>query len=512
MIDHIFVLMLENRSFDHMLGSSKIQGADAVDGRSTKIEGLAGTEENQSPHGGTIRVGGPAEFAIKADPGHEFIDVREQLCGKGGSYSSPTPSTGSIDPNINNSGFVSSYAGKYPTADWATVMNCFTPTQMPILTALATDFAVCDHWFSSMPGPTWPNRFFVHAATSGGLDHSPSLPKDLVSQAGDPYGFANGTVFDLLDAAKVDWAVYNGDEFPQSLHMKGMSEFLNKGRFRGFRKFTKDLQEGPFTKSYVFIEPDWHPFTHFTCGNSQHPVDDVTRGELLLKNVYEAIRNSPIWEKSVLIITYDEHGGFFDHIPPPTVVSPGDPTPNPTNNKNGFNFQQLGVRVPAVVVSPLVKRGTIDHRVYEHASIPATIERRFGLTNLTERDKHASSVESLLTLKNPRTDAPKTLPNPAVSGISCSPEAKLITRLGWVFGEFLILLGLRTPRTVDLSLAGFVHVALQRELLGSTKDARDSIVRKAKGINTEADALRYIRRVRRMTRVMTELEDELRRL
>ena len=510
MIEHIFVLMLENRSFDHMIGSSRIQGTDAENGRVTEIEGLVGTEGNPSPHGGTIRAGGPAEFAIKTDPGHEFVDVREQLCGKGGNYSSPTPSPGSVDPNINNSGFVSSFAGKYPTADYATVMRCFTPSQMPVLNALATEFAVCDHWFSSMPGPTWPNRFFVHAATSGGLDHSPSLPKDLASTAGDPYSFANGTVFDLLDSAKVDWAVYNGDEFPQSLHMKGMSEFLNKGRFRGFRKFARDLHEGPFTKSYVFIEPDWHPFTHFVCGNSQHPLDDVTRGELLIKNVYEAIRNSPVWEKSLLIITYDEHGGFFDHVPPPTVVDPGDPTPNPDNNKNGFNFEQLGVRVPAVVVSPFVKRGTVDHRVYEHSSIPTTIEGRFGLANLTERDKHAASLEALLTLNDPRTDAPKVLPNPAVSGISCSPESKLVTRLGWAFGEFLIMLGVRAPRTVDLSLAGFVHVALQRELLGSTKGARDSIIRKAKGIRSEEDALRYIRRVRRMTRVLGYLEDELR--
>jgi phospholipase C len=171
--------MLENRSFDQMLGFSQIHGTDAVTGNPTRIEGLVGTEENPSPKGGTLRVSSPAAFVAAEDPGHEFPDVREQLCGSGGNYSSPTPAVGKVDPSIKNSGFVSSFAGKYPSADWTTPMKCFTPDQLPVLTTLAKEFAVCDNWFSSMPGPTWPNRFFVHAASAGGLDHSPNLLEEM---------------------------------------------------------------------------------------------------------------------------------------------------------------------------------------------------------------------------------------------------------------------------------------------------------------------------------------------
>lgn len=489
--------MLENRSFDHMLGFSQVQGTDAENGNPTRIEGLTGTEENSSPNGGTIKVSLPADFILKADPGHEFTDVREQLCGKNGNFSSPTPPPDNVDPKITNSGYVTSFASKYPYGDWNTVMKCFPPERLPVLTTLAREFAVCDHWFSSMPGPTWPNRFFLHAATAGGLDHSPSLPKEIMSGAGEAYGFDNGTIYDLLDSSKLDWAIYCGDEFPQALHMKGMVENFSKGKFLPFTRFRSDLQVSNFDKSYVFIEPDWHPFTHFTCGNSQHPVDDVTRGEQLLKDIYEAIRNSPLWEKSLLIITYDEHGGFFDHLSPPTTVDPGDTTTNPDNNLNGFNFQQLGVRVPAVIVSPYVRRGIIDHRLYEHCSVLATVEKQFGLTNLTKRDKRASALNNLITLTDPRSDAPPTLPSPAVSGVKCTPVSEFIVEAKSVIENVITSLGLKTPKPVDPSLCGFVHVALLRKLATSSPREKDQIISESLKIQTEADALRYLRRVRR---------------
>jgi len=492
MIDHIFVVMLENRSFDHMLGSSQIEGTDAVSGKPTRIEGLAGTESNPSPNGGTVGVSLPADFRIDSDPGHEFPDVREQLCGEGGLFSSPTPSPGSVDQTINNSGFVSNFAAKYPNADWGIVMKCFPPERLPILTALAKEFAVCDHWFSSMPGPTWPNRFFLHAATAGGLDHSPSLPKEIASSAGDAYSFDNGTIYDLLDSARLDWTIYFGDEFPQSLHMKGMVENFAKGKFQPFIRFKDDLQATDFTKSYVFIEPDWHPFTQFRWGNSQHPVDDVTRGEQLLKEVYEAIRGSPVWEKSMLIVTYDEHGGFFDHVRPPTTVSPGDSTTDPDSNKYGFDFQQLGVRVPAIIVSPYIDRGVIDHQVYEHSSVLATVEKQFGLKNLTRRDQQSTPLSRLLTLAEPRTDAPVSLPPPANSGLSLGAESESIAGMESFFDRLLTEIDARTPKPPDPSLAGFTHVALLRKLSASTPGERDKIISEALRVQSEADVLRYL--------------------
>lgn len=177
----------------------------------------------------------------------------------------------------------------------------------------------------------------------------------------------------------------------------------------------------------MFIEPDYGnvlPLTSedFTCGNSQHPIDDVTAGERLIKDTYEAIRNSKLWETSMLIVTWDEHGGFYDHVRPGPAVPPGDGVSTSGNVRHGFGFDQLGVRVPAVVVSPLVPRNTIDHTVYDHSSIPATLERNFGLEPLTARDAAANDVVHLLSLTTPRTteaEAPTRLPEPATSAFRC---------------------------------------------------------------------------------------------
>ena len=155
--------MLENRSFDHLLGFSNLQGTDAVAGQPTTIEGLdAALAWNLDPDGKRVGVSSPADWVMPHDPGHEFNEVKVQLCGVQGQY-----------PHIDNSGFVANYA-HVDRANASEIMKCYAPDQLPVITTLAREFAVCDHWFSSMPGPTWPNRFFLHAASSGGLDHSPT--------------------------------------------------------------------------------------------------------------------------------------------------------------------------------------------------------------------------------------------------------------------------------------------------------------------------------------------------
>ncbi len=155
-IKHIFVIMLENRSFDHLLGFSNLQGIDAVTGQPTTIEGLNPAHDwNLGPDGKKVVVSSPADWVMPHDPGHEFSDVEEQLCGVNGKY-----------PHINNSGFVANYATVDRTNP-GEIMKCYSPGQLPVLTTLAREFAVCDHWFSSMPGPTWPNRFFIHAHRQG---------------------------------------------------------------------------------------------------------------------------------------------------------------------------------------------------------------------------------------------------------------------------------------------------------------------------------------------------------
>jgi phospholipase C len=428
-VDHVFVLILENRSYDHMLGAAGLRGTDAATGEETTADGAdPALHSNVDPDpAGPVVVpfGTPAPFKIEGttanDPGHEFGHNVRQLAGANAVYVPGAPY-----PPIDMSGFVAVHRER-GADDPGSVMLGFTPRQLPVLTTLAREFCVCDRWFSSLPGPTWANRFFAVAASSGGLDASPSSLEVVLNTALDGYRFENGTVFDLLDGACLPWRVYHGDELPVSFALSGMTVNRIADRFDDMEDFTGDVADPDFDDAFVFIEPHYGnilPGTpeDYTCGTSQHPLDDVTRGEGLIKEVYEAIRNSPHWERSLLIVTWDEHGGFYDHVPPPAAVPPGDAVTDPDNNENGFDFSQLGPRVPAVVVSPFVERGTIDHAVYDHSSIAATVERIFGLDPMTARDAAAADVRSLLGRTTPRDDAPTTLPEPARSGWTCEGD------------------------------------------------------------------------------------------
>jgi phospholipase C len=471
--------MLENRSFDHMLGFSQLQGTDAVSGQPTTIEGLdPAVDWNLGPDGKKVYVSSPADWAMPHDPGHEFSDVKVQLCGVHGSY-----------PQIDNSGFVANYA-PIDQENPGRIMKCYSPDQLPVLTTLAREFAVCDHWFSSMPGPTWPNRFFLHAASSGGLDHSPSPVTVASSILFNGYKFDNGTIFDRLDEEGVSWTIYKGDAFPQALAISGMTVRAAEGYFRDFEDFSPHVSDPGYATSYTFIEPDYHVMSDFVCGNSQHPKDDVTRGEALIKHIYETLRRSPHWESSVLIITYDEHGGFYDHVHPPKTVAPGDKPTDPENNLFSFDFTQLGVRVPAIVVSPLIPRGIIDHTLYDHTSVLATIEYIFGLLPLTERDKHANTLNHLFSLASPRTDAPLTLPEPAHSGIVCADETE--ERLA---ARQVVEAPAKAAAPPDPSTQGFLHVAFLRDMQTSPPAEREQRTAKYLSITTRGEAKQYLAEV-----------------
>lgn len=481
-INHIFVIMLENRSFDHMLGLSNIKGRDAITGQPTTIEGLDGISQwNLDLQGNKVFPSTPADWAMPHDPGHEFTDVKTQLCGTGGNY-----------PKVNNSGFVISYSGVDPDSP-AEIMKCYSHDQLPVLTALAQEFALCDHWFSSLPGPTWPNRFFIHAASSAGLDHSPQKLDIASSLLINGYSFQHGTIYDRLDEDELGWTIYKGDEFPQSLAINGMNVRLFEGRFKNFENFSRDVNNPNFSTPYVFIEPNYgHAMTNFTCGNSQHPIDDVTRGEKLLKTIYETIRNSPHWNDSLLIIIYDEHGGFYDHVPPPRTISPGDAPTDPENNLFHFDFTQLGVRVPAVIISPLIPKGLIDHTVYDHTSALATTESIFGLRPLTNRDRQANTLEHLLSLKTPRADAPESLPDPAVSGIHCPDDGEV----GADFAPIEETIA-KDMVPIDSTLQGFLHIAFLRDMQ-QTSSPEEKEQRKARylSIGNRHEARQYMNEVR----------------
>ncbi len=500
MIKHIFVLMLENRSFDHMLGFAGLAGVDAKTGQPTRADDLVDNPHfNVDPAdpGTQVFAATPADLKIyppDPDPGHEFKNVLMQLGGVNAAYPDPIAKK---YPAINNSGFVASYrASGAPNP--GKVMQCFSSEQVAVLTTLAREFALCDHWFASMPGPTWPNRFFAHAASSGGLDDSPSGFKDVTSTLLHGYSFQNGTIYDRLDAKGLEWTVFMGDELPQVFAIRGMIEARLEGHFKTFDHFDKAVNDPGFSASYIFIEPSYGnilPLTpgDYTCGNSQHPLDDVTRGEKLIKKVYETIRSSPHWKESLLLVTYDEHGGFYDHVGPPAIVSPGDRVTDDDNNHHNFDFAQLGVRVPAIAISPLIRRGTIDHTIYDHSSLLATVESIFGLDPLTNRDGQANPLDHLPSLTAPRTDAPAELPDPPDSGFRCEDDAE--GKLAALAPALQAGRGLAKPGPIEPTLRGWAHIAFLRHHQLTPAADREALAANFLRINDRADALKYMKEV-----------------
>lgn len=477
-INRVFVLMLENRSFDHMLGFSGITGQDATTGETTRINGLDATESN-SYQGTEYKVSTPADFSMTVGPAHEFTDVLEQLAGAGVVY----PPHGQYPPTTQR-GYVTNYASSGGQQKPGDPMRCFALTQLPVLEALANQFVVCDNWFCSLPGPTWPNRFFALAGSSGGLDHSPSAAEMFAWEAFNGFRFQNGSIFDQ----RLTWRIYAGGDLCLAQALRGIS-FRN---VTPFSKFARDVGDAGYPAQFTFIEPNYgHVASDYKGGTSQHPLDDVTSGEGLIKAVYEIIRNSPVWANSLLILTWDEHGGFYDHVPPPAAVPPGDIAQVSSANRYGFTFEKYGPRVPAIVISPWVPANLIDHRLYDHASIPATVEAAFKLQPMTGRDASANHLLRLLSLTSPRTDAPASLPAPVTSipGESAMRAAEL---------------GLPAPAATraeesieaDRSMPGFLYVAMRTDLDLSPPNQRSVILQRVEAIHTREEARLYVEQVR----------------
>lgn len=461
-IEHVFVLMLENRSFDHMLGSSGITGRDAVTGAQTGINGLTKAESN-SWNGATFAASPRAVDPMAIDPWHEFTDVLEHLCGHGANY----PHGGPYPP-INNSGFVSNFATVAKSPSPGDVMKCFTPLELPVLSALAKEFAVCDSWFCSMPGPTWPNRFFALGGSSAGLDHSPSNPEIVLWQTIHGFKFQNGSIFDggkgffnevrrfFSPKPKLNWRIYAGNLVSTLAHAL---EGIHIWDITRYSRFAGDVGNPNYPAQFTWIEPNYgHVASGYIGGSSQHPLDGVAGGEALIKSTYEALRNSPLWDSSMLIITWDEHGGFFDHVAPPRAIPPGDQPQFKSANEYGFPFDQYGPRVPAVVISPLIPPNTIDHRIYDHSSIPATIERLFNQRPLTARDRNALDLRSLASLPAPRTDAPETVGLLAEHEFAGRPNS-----LDCLDVETPAATREDEPIELQTSLPGFIYVAARTD-------------------------------------------------
>ena len=460
-IDHVVVLMLENRSFDQMLGL--LPGVNGVTLDSEKFVNYL--DPRHPIADAEFRVSAAEYFGIPdgdipppqqlngvatdlyGGPSHSFPSASQQLYNDawgpaGGDAKGTTPAT--------NSGFVHSYSDELQRtyADWAksdstfvppsepprdhvaVAMAVFTPEQLPVLSGLAGAFCVCDQWYSEVPGPTEPNRLFMHAATSVGLVHN-------------PWEFPIGarTIYEDIDEqGGRTWATYFTD-LADATNFPALK--VQTDKLRDWSQFATDLGDPATFPNYVFLCPQYMNSPD-GFANCQHAPWDVRYGEHWIADVYEALRASPLWERTLLIITYDEHGGFYDHVTPPSdgVAAPddlrsptdydrqkypytfrADGTPNP---EYVFAFDRLGFRVPAVLVSPWLAAGKVESRRLQHTSVLATVRKMWGLRPqpLTAREAQAQTFDDLFeVLAEPRTDCPTVLTRPPLPDQSLTAAA-----------------------------------------------------------------------------------------
>jgi phospholipase C len=437
-IDHFVVLMLENRSFDSMLGML---------GRHYEnpgmFDGLMGTETNPDADGRAIPVtnvrGTSDDLAIpNSNPAEQWQDINEQLFGV---RTLEPPTT---RPTMD--GFVKSYmrySNPLKPRDPTHAMHYYVPQQLPVLSRLALEFAVCDRWFASAPTETWPNRFFLHTGTAKDAANpsATGYEDNLYEYSAAPLfgsdswwswatswlavvipyfkpetlAFSSPSIFGQLDKSnlKNPWKLYYSD-FPHAStildvasQMDRESHFWSTKRIVHFEDFLTDCKDGTLP-SYSVIEPSYY----LGARNDQHPPKNIAAGEELIATVYNALRAGPQaqWLSTMLIIIYDEHGGTYDHVPPPPAVPPDSIKTTP------FNFDRYGVRVPAVIVSPYIRPRTILRPLpeaqypFDHTSIIATLRKRFSLGSpLTKRDEVTPDLESVLNLEQPSNLGPETL-------------------------------------------------------------------------------------------------------
>ncbi|MGI9021985.1 MAG: alkaline phosphatase family protein [Acidimicrobiales bacterium] len=439
-IEHVVVLMLENRSFDNLLGFLHHPDPDAFDGLSV------GQHHNVDAAGTAVKStddGVPSGL----DPDHSHEGALRQMAAVGDVAA--------------NGGFLRSYEewlrGHEDLAGPAeAVMKCLDPAvQCPVIAGLALEFAVCTAWFSSVPGETWPNRNFAHAATSDG---TVNIELGL---------FYDRTIFELIARKRKSWHVYYDGTpqvwcYPKLWRRRTFVDFFlrrraNIGNWFEFSQFAGHA--AGTLPSYSFIEPAhnriYSPEGAPRRTNSQHPhnnlenSDDFAGGEALIATVYEALRANPAqFAKTLLVITYDEHGGLYDHVDPPAAVPPGDRVwPGLTRlvgrwfrakadreakqkRNKSFDFRRLGVRVPAVLVSPWIPPATIVNQTLDHASIPATLRQVFApdAKPLTARDAKAATfhrvvTESPLAGPRPGPGEPNPLGLPVLPDLSAAARA-----------------------------------------------------------------------------------------
>jgi len=399
-IENIVVIMFENRAFDHLLGhlamtNPEIDGIPSASARCNPLDPLNPNNKSQVCVNWNVIDEGPD------DPCHSFECIAQQVTG----YSDAVNAT--LPPTMD--GFAAnaiSIGGNIPF-----VFSAYNATNLPVLSTLATEFAVFDRYHVSIPTCTNPNREMMMSGTSHGVIDN-NFPKD---------GFPQQTHFTFLQKRGVSVKIYYNDDPWMAPAFADLRTNESLQFIQEMPNFFWDIGNNTLPR-FSLIQP--RMATSATGpSNWQHPDNSVEAGEQLLADVYGALRNSSYWTNTLLIINYDEHGGFYDHQVPPQT---GIPSPDGILAPNGFGFDRLGIRVPMVLVSPYIAKGTVVHEPtgsqaptptsqFEHTSVIASANAIFGIQeNLTARDAWAGRFDNLVsgafTNGKPRDDCPLTLP------------------------------------------------------------------------------------------------------
>ncbi len=373
-IDNIVVVMMENRSFDHLLQNLPAYGQPDVD---VAPPGTTNPDADGTPR----PMYHLSEYCFD-DTSHGWTDVHTEWAAGA--------MTGFVVANNHNDAL---------PADGKRAMGYYTDQDLPFLYGLASTFALADRNFSSVLGPTFPNREYLYAATSFGHIGNDIFQDEMP------------TLFQELAAANVDWRLYYSDLPGPFIFFGTLSKYVNNTARVG--TFFTDAQAGMLGQLDIV---DAHlSDTGQYNRDDFHPPGDVQEGQKFIADVVNAVMQSPQWPHAAVIITFDEHGGIYDHVPPPPACAPDAiaPITNPNDNAPG-SFDRLGVRVPLIVVSPYARPHFVSHAVYDHSSITRFIETRFRLPALTARDANADPLSDLFDFRHAAFAKPPALPEAAI--------------------------------------------------------------------------------------------------
>jgi phospholipase C len=374
-IDHVVVLMQENHSFDNYLG--QLHKYDPT----LDVEAEPADASNPDP----ADPGGPPIAAFHKTTLCESSDLDHSWNGTHAAWDN-----GAMD------GFTKQNVSTVDPSG-SRAMGYYNETDLPFYYGLFDTFAMGDRYFPSLLGPTQPNRFYLYSGTSFGhtVNGTPATGNE----------FSQKTIFKLLDEAGVTWKIYSS-QFPYSAFFAYVRS-NSHGRIVPVANYYTDAAAGNLPQ-VAFVDPVFAGSLNEET--DEHPPSNVQVGQHFVAGVINSLLASPEWSSSALFLEWDEHGGFYDHVPPPEAVPPDDIAPIGGSGA----FDRYGVRVPFVVVSPFSKRHFVSHVVYDHTSVLKFIETRFGLPSLTARDAAADPMLDLFDFANPPFAQPPTLPDAVI--------------------------------------------------------------------------------------------------